>query len=223
MPQEIDRKTSTRRVWNPDSAASDGTPPEPSDSDVIVEVVDEISFVDPTQQYQEFRWVFDNSLDSSRETHGVTVTGSDETSKVDVERIDVYDVLDSRENYQETRISLDNASEARFAVDYVAGADDTRKTHDVKIYSKDGSAWLLIRRTDEFTIKGQADEQHWETVFSLDHKDHDAGDPPPDDLVAPTTEWDGSEINPPHRFDPFQNIVDVSWGGLAVIFYNGSA
>jgi hypothetical protein len=235
VADEVNRKTSTRRIKNPDG---DGAP---SDADVIVEVIDEISFIDPSRQYQQFTWAFDNSEDSSRQVHAVTVIGSDSGdpahavplmgddrssisgSTVDVERVDQYKVIDPTEQHQETWTTLDNASEDRFAVDYVPSGGDNRETHDVKIHSKDGSAWLLIRRTDAFTIAGGADEQYWETEFSLDNKDADAGDPAPTDLADPTTDWDGTTINPPWRLDPFQNIVDVSWSGLAVVFYDGAA
>jgi hypothetical protein len=228
VPQEIARKTSTRRVTNPDVANSDGSPPAPSDADIIVEVIDEITFIDPEQQYQQFTWSFDNSDESSREVHVVTVNkdgpahGAEGGGTLKVERVDEYAAIDSRDNYQETRTTLDNSSEDRFAVDYTPAPGDSRKTHDVKIHSKDGSAWLLIRRTDEFTTKAGADDQYWETVFALDQKDGDAGDPPPE-LDAPTTTWDGTTINPPWRLDPFQNIVDVSWGKLLVVFYGGNS
>lgn len=216
MVYEVSRRTSTRRIKNPDGSGDD------SDADIIVEVIDEISFIDPTRKYQQFTWTFDNSDQSSRRVHAVTVTGSDGSSKVQVERVDEYSVIDPTEQYQETRTTLDNASETRFSVDYVPTERDDRKTHDVKIHSKDGSAWLLIRRTDAFTVKSKADEQFWQTVYTLDHKDADAGDPAPT-LEAPNTQWDKTSINPPYRFDPFQNIIDVSWGGLAVVFFDGAS
>jgi hypothetical protein len=214
---EVNRKTSTRRIKNPDGDGND------SDSDVIVQVIDELTFVDPSKQYQEARWILDNSDQASRKVHTVTVKGKDDpSSKVEVERIDEYTVILPQTQYWETQITLDNASEDRFDPDYTPAETDKRVTHDVKVYSKDRSSWLKIRRTDSFVIRSERDEQFWETKFILDNKDPDVGDPTPE-LDAPTKDWDHTSINPPWRLDPFQNIVDLSWGGkLFVVLYNGN-
>jgi hypothetical protein len=219
--QEIDRKTSTRRIFDPASAAADGTPPAPSDSDIIVLVIDEITFIDPKDKYQQTTWSLDNSNASSRDVHAFTITGSDGASKLSVERIDQYDALDPKDHYQETRTTLDNASEARFAIDYAPTGADSRTTHDVKIYSKDGSSWLVMRRTDSFSVTDPKD-RYQETTFTLDNKDLDAGDPAPTNLDPPTTDWDGTTINPPWRFDPYQNVIDVQFGGCLLVFYDGN-
>ena len=201
MPTETDRTTSVRRITNPDDATTY----------VDLKVIDAISFVDPKSQGQETQYAFNNGSDDNRQVHVTNLTGTDGSSKLDVERIDVFSVIDAADRGQETQFALDNSAEPPTHL----------TTHDVKIYSDDGSCWLMVRRTDSFAVADPSDSGQ-ETVFELDNPDDDIGNPP-DPLDPPDTTWDGTDINPPWRIDPWQNIIDVSWGGLAVSFLSGAS
>lgn len=201
MPTETDRTTSVRRITNPDDASVY----------VDLKVIDAISFVDPKSQGQETQYTLNNGSDDNRQVHVTNLTGTDGASKLDVERIDVFSVIDAADRGQETQFALDNSAEPPTHL----------TTHDVKIYSDDGSCWLMVRRTDSFAVADPSDSGQ-ETVFELDNPDDDIGNPP-DPLDPPDTTWDGTDINPPWRIDPWQNIIDVSWGGLAVSFLSGAS
>jgi hypothetical protein len=218
MPTESARKTSVRRFSKPD------------DPDTYIDgpVVDVISFIDAHDSYQESEHTFDNtSQNLSRKTHKVTVTGIDDpSSTIDVERIDSYDTTDERDSFQEAITSLLNS-------------DDPPKhlqTHTIKVFRKDDpGTWYKVQRVDRFSVIDPR-RQYQETVFQLkwpdgsDASDDGEGNTDLDntensaydsDLDPPDTSSDGTDINPPWRLDPFQNIVDISWGLFLMVLYDG--
>jgi hypothetical protein len=216
MSSESDRETSVRRITKPDDPTTY----------VDLKIIDVLSFIDPHDRYQESEYTFDNtSQNTSRDTHTVTVTGIDDpSSTVDVERIDSFDTTDERDSFQEAITSLLND-------------DDPPKhlqTHTLKVFNAtDDSTWIKIQRVDRFSVVDPR-SQYQETVFQLKWDD---GSSATDDgegnvdldntenstydsgLDEPDTSSDGTEINPPWRLDPFQNIVDVSWGKSFVVAF----
>jgi hypothetical protein len=199
MATEKDRTTSVRRITNPD------------DKTVYVDlkVIDQMSFIDETEQGQEYQYTFNNGNDSNRQVHVEQLVGTDNISRLDVERIDMFSVTDAQSDYQESQFTLDGDEPPVHLV-----------THDVKIYSQDGNSYLVVRRTDQMSVT-DAQSDYQESQFTLDNPDDDIGNPPPS-LDAPDTSWDGTDINPPWRIDPFQSIIDVSWSGVLLVMYGGN-
>ena len=186
MPQEINRVTSVRRITSPDDV----------DTYVDLKIIDEITFIDPASHYQQTTIAFDNTSAASRVVTVVTVKGSDGSSTVDVERVTGLNVLDKSDHGQLTSYTIDNSAEPPIHL----------QTHLVTVRNKTNPGiWLQVQRIDAIAFKDPADHGQ-ETVYTLNNLDDDA------DLDEPTTTWDGSQINPPWRIDPFQNIVDVCWG-----------
>jgi hypothetical protein len=216
MASESSRETSVRRFAKPDDPTTYVDGP----------VVDVISFIDANDRYQESEHTFDNTSENlSRETHTVTVTGIDDpSSTIDVERIDSFDTTDERDSFQEAITSLFNT-------------DDPPKhlqTHTIKVFNvDDNSIWYKVQRVDRFSVI-DARSQYQEKIYQLkwddgsNASDDGEGDTDLDNtensaydsnLDEPDTSSDGTEINPPWRLDPFQNIVDVSWGKSFVVFF----
>jgi hypothetical protein len=218
MASESSRKTSVRRLTKPD------------DTSIYIDgpVIDVISFIDAHDSYQETEHTFDNTIsNTSRKTHKVTVTGIDDpSSTIDVERIDSYDATDAGDRGQETITALLNSDTPPKHL----------QTHTIKVFAKDDTGtWYKVQRVDRFSVIDPR-SQYQETVFQLKWDDgssasddgegntdidntensaYDSGLDPPD------TSSDGSSINPPWRFDPFQNIVDVNWGVYLMVVYDG--
>ena len=188
MPIEKTRKTSMRRV----------TDPNDPHQYVDVKVIDEITFVDNSEMGQEYRFRFANLENGQRIVHIVTVTGSDSPAHIDVQRIDQWNTTIQQEMAQEYAYRLPgNASEPPVHL----------KTHDFKVENpSDSNLWVKMQRIDEISFL-DPHESGQEKHFILDNLD--------DDMTNPTeviTSSDGTSINPPWRFDPWQNPVDVNWG-----------
>lgn len=186
MPQEINRVTSVRRITSPDDV----------DTYVDLKIIDEITFIDPASHYQQTTIAFDNTSAASRAVTVATVKGSDGSSTVDVERVTGLNVLDKSDHGQLTSYTIDNSAEPPIHL----------QTHLVTVRNKTNPGiWLQVQRIDAIAFKDPADHGQ-ETLYTLNNLDDDTN------LDEPTTTWDGSQINPPWRIDPFQNIVDVCWG-----------
>lgn len=225
MPTETGRVTSVRRFTDPDN---------PSTS-IDSKIIDKITFIDPYDSYQETEYTYDNtSQNLSRKTHTVTVKGVDDpSSKIDVERIDSTNVVDGGDSFQETIMSLLNSDDPPKHL----------KTHTIKVYGVDDngvenpSSWIKWQRVDRFSVT-DPQSSYQETICQLiwpdgsDTSDGGEGNTDLDNtensdydsnLDDPDISSDGTAINPPWRIDPFQNIIDVSWGGLAVSFLSGAS
>jgi len=196
MASETERKTSMRRIRNPDD----------NSQYVDVKVIDEISFFD-AKSAQEYRFVFNNHEDADRKVHVVTVKGTKEDEEdpdfiVRVERIDEFGILDQKSDAQEYRyVMTGNKDEPPVHA----------KTHKFKIHHKetvDGEQrdlWIEMQRIDELSIS-DAKENGQERIFTLDWPDDDEKKKDPVDSTS-----DNTSINPPWRFDPFQDVTDVRW------------
>jgi hypothetical protein len=188
MAFESQRKTHMVRITNP------------NDDTVFVDVkcIDQIGFVDPHEQGQEYVYRLNNTqVNASRKVHAATITGSD-GSTVSVERIDQWECLIPQEVAQEERFRMiGNAQEPPVHF----------KTHVFRVTNPaNPDIWVDVQRIDELSIV-VPQEQAQEKIFTLQWPDDDMTNPSNVD-----TSSDGSSINPPWRLDPFQNIVGVSWG-----------
>jgi hypothetical protein len=188
MATEADRTTSVRGIKNPDDASMF----------VPLKVIDRISFIDNSDRGQETQWTLNNGSDDNRQVHVKAIDATDGASKLDAERIDVFSVKDDSDRGQETQYTLDSSEPPKHLA-----------SHEATVYSEDGGSWLKLKRTDKMAV---VDKGGQETILELTWVDDDTANPPAP-LPPPVTTWDGTDINPPWRIDPFQCIIDVSWGG----------
>lgn len=194
MPTEVERKTSVRRIYAPNDDSTY----------VDLKVVDEITFLDEKDGFQESVVTLSNNLDADREV-AVAEVGDD---KLKVERIIKIGHLDERAGFQQTVFTLDNQPPKH------------EKTHKTKVYalnpdkSKNTDVWIEVERVEKFAFLDEK-EGFQETIFTLQTPDLD--DPEWDYKDLTTPKYDGHEgaytINPPYRLDPYQNITDASFGG----------
>lgn len=192
MATEFSRETSVRKVC-----------PDPSDNatHVKLKVLDKISFIDAKSQYQEYQFSFNNTPTADRVTH--SEKAGDE---LDVERIDKLSVIDAKDYFQESLFSF---------LRYQEGVH--LKTHKAKIYAlnsdgtKDEGIWIEVERVDQISFVDPK-AQYQEYIYEL--KWPDLADPEWDyqDLAPVVTDYDNTTINPPWRMDPFQNIINSSFG-----------
>jgi hypothetical protein len=223
-----DRKTHMIKVTDPS---------DPS-SGVSIKLVDGIRFLDPKSYGQESQHTLVNTnKNTSRKVHVVNIVGSDGTSKLSVERIDQFSTIDPKSYGQESRPLLTgNAPNSdgpggldipkHYKVHYfqvydldanggdptLNGSDPTQKTDPTPIPGIN-PPWIMMQRIDKIDF---VDPKSYgqETQFSLVNRDDDMSNPTDLD-----TDSNGTTINPPWRFDYYQNPVDVKWGipGACVI------
>lgn len=194
MPVETGRTTKRKRITLP----SGGT--------VDIPVITEITFVDPSDRYQEITFTVDNSAQGGRTVHVVNLHGDvdgDLTQVLPVERIDTWPVLDKIDRGQETQASLDNVTGEdaqpypHFSTHFV--------THNVTYTSSlDNQAAIITELIDELHVLDPIDRGQ-ETRFVL------TNNPPAGVYTLGTSDANIADtangIDPPWRTDPFQNIV----------------
>ncbi len=215
MADEHTRETYMIRLRNP----------QDSHQYVDVKIITSISFTDPAEGNQQYVYRFNNHPNGDnknfRKVHTQTVMGSDHFSTIDVERIDTWGTTNPQDNQQQTGFRMaGNANEPPTAF----------KCHDFKIENPhQPGIWVVMRRIDELAvISPQGGPSGNSSAIPLSNSDHD--DPtgdwpqgekhfrltwPDDDETNPShlnSDDDNTDINPPYRFDPFQNLVDVHWG-----------
>lgn len=194
MAVEFSRETSVRKVC-PDPA--NGT------DHVKLKVLDKISFIDAKSQHQEYQFSFNNGPLAARVTFAEKA-GDD----LDVERIEKLSVIDPKDFFQESLFSF---------LRYQEGVH--LKTHKRKIYAlkadgtKDEGIWIEVERVDQISFVDPK-TQHQEYVYELKWPDLADTEWDYQDLTPVVTEHDKTSINPPWRLDPFQNIVNSSFGGF---------
>ncbi len=99
---EGSRKSSVKNIKNPDDASQF----------VPLLVIDEIEFLDAKTYAQAARFAFDNGDDYNpavgtvRVTHAFQLTGTDGTSKLDVEVIDFFTIKDPKSYAQESELAF---------------------------------------------------------------------------------------------------------------------
>lgn len=205
MATEYSRETSVRKVC-----------PDPAEGGSVVKlkVIDKISFIDEKAQYQEFQYSFNNGPSADRVVKKERVADI-----LDVERIQKLSVIDAKDAYQESLFSF---------LTFQPGVH--LKTHRKKIYAlnsdgtKDESVWIEVERVDQISFVDPK-TQHQEYIYELKWPDKSNPEWDYQNLTPVVTSYDKTSINPPWRLDPFQNIVDTSFGKwdymIATLFWGG--
>jgi hypothetical protein len=235
---ELKRVVKYKRVVDP----SDPDPKNPT-SWIDVPCIIQIGFLSPEGQLyvRKFDSTQKNNL---RKTHTVTVKhttksgGHEDGNQIAVERIDEIQVRNG-DWYEYLRFSNDDANPSKLRKTHVLRYNQSNKN------DPNEEPWVDVAVIDEFTIKGFLKQTH---LFKLGDTDasqvtvyklkNDPGQPLGDDDDPNNPKWGDNKFyganidqlpldtngNPdPVRLDPFQNIVNVNWGGgLAVEFFDGA-
>lgn len=191
MPQETSRFTRTIKVKNPDDESQY----------VALKIIDEISFRD--RRFQEYVYTFNNNAEAARQVRVEEIGDGD--NKLRVERIEKLSNRDDKQRFQEYIWEYLTEEPPRHLV-----------THDVKIYAtdengnKDEDVWIKVRRVDKLFVmdeKERFQETELELVWPSD-EDYD--------YTGLGTLYDQE---PPYRIDPFQAIIDASWGSKCMLVF----
>ena len=192
MPGESTRKTSMLRV----------TAPFDSSLFVDIKIINQISFVDQHAYAQETTFGIDNSFRNMvRKVRVQRVENpTDLSSFIDVERVLQWNVRDQHDYAQDTFLGMLGNAEGNEPPVHL-------KTHIKRIFNdSDPNIWIDMQRIDEIKFRDLHNYAQ-DTIYTLVHPDDDQDNPSSLD-----TSSDGTQINPPWRFDPFQNPINVQWG-----------
>jgi hypothetical protein len=219
MPQETGRTTKNKKIKLPGG------------STVLVPVITEISFIDPVARYQETIYTIDNSGNADRDIHVASVKGDgttdetgQDTSGLQVERLDLWRVLDIVEGAQETFIGFDSKT-VRQPPDAPPYFVTHLKTHVVRYQNDpDDGNFIDSELIDGFSVVDPV-QQSQETQYSL--PGNPVGTDDGNGHMVVTANSDDPDItdsdngvDPPWRLDPFQNIVNFSGGYLLDIRFD---
>ena len=216
MPVETSRKRSVRRIYAPGTTKGD------KDALFIpLKITDEITFKEESGG-QEWVLKFDNTGESSREVHSVYV-GKDQTTgknlpkdeQITVERIDNMETKEPVGGIEAIWAFLGNKENPPVHLE----------TYKKKIYLSDESGkivdknvWIEVQRIKSIEFTDEKDEvTGQEYVWELKHPDEEDEQDDYTDTKDAVTKWDFTDINPPYRIDPFQEIVDCSWSSLCMM------
>jgi hypothetical protein len=196
---------------------------------IAINVIDEITFIDPTDQYWQTTFTFDNADQASRTVRVVGFTNypTDPVPPtlplIKVEVVQKAKVLDKKERAQEfwyTFRDNDNPSDPPIHL----------KTHVTTIIKNlttqfpytdnlddlyaGGQIIMAIERVDQISFVDPTN-QYWETIYKLDWTDDEIKNDK--NLIIPQKEYDDiiseaerTGANPTLRLDPFQNIIGIS-------------
>lgn len=212
MPAETSRKSSVRRIYAPGTLKGDS-----SKTYIPLKVIDEITFKESVPPGQEWILSFKNNpTDAAREVR-VKEVGK-EGDKIKVERIDTLSTTNSDGIQQQAIWSfLGNKDEPPVHLD----------TYKTKIYLSDEQGnivdrdvWIEVERVRAIEFKDSKDDVPGQDyIWTLHHPDEQDSKYNYTGVSEAVTQWDFGDINPPYRIDPFQMIVDCSFGGALAVFY----
>jgi hypothetical protein len=217
MPTEINRVNGIKKVKLPSGAT------------VTMNVITQITFLDPVDRAQETQYAVDNSNQSHRDVHvdnvyftppGQPIQQTGSTSDaLPVERIDLWRVKDSVERGQETFIAPDNKTMNQGVPPpwFVTH----KKTHVLRYKNQpDDGNWIDTEVIDQLWVKDPVDRAQ-ETQYTLQNSqgtdDGQGNMVVYADQNAPDITSSGS-VDPPWRIDPFQNIVNLQGVPPYIIF-----
>jgi hypothetical protein len=228
MPTETGRIIQRKRIALPGGGTVD------------VPVITQIKFLDVVDQGQESEFTVTNTGDAKRDVRTASLPGDDavpdetggssnDTSQLQVERIDTWRVRDVVAQGQETFFAPDNktfdpSAFPDFKTPYFTTHE---KTHVVKyINTPDDGNWIESELIDKWKYRDLVDQAQ-ETEFFLSN--------PPDNQnitgITVGTDSDGitttiavdpslpdisdsqNGVDPPWRLDPWQNLVKTSVSG----------
>jgi hypothetical protein len=226
--EETSRKTRLKRVRFPSQEPGEAGPY------LDIPVIEEIEFKDPKKNNQVYRYRINNDAEADRKTHVKTIRNrslnlsSTAKATLDVERIDEISFRDPKEFSNitgwETGYRLDNNDPPP---SLPSGSPISHMKKHVVRYgsgSPDG-VWIDSELIDEIEFKDPKDSSR-ELRFRL--KNPPIGEAVEDDKNDPyfptkgyiSEDWvrdgprheAGEGVDPPWRFDPFQNVVNVKAG-----------
>lgn len=212
MPVETSRKRSVRRIYAP------GTQKDDKEKTFIpLKITDEITFQDQVAPYQEWVLSFKNGLTDANRTVKVVEVG-ETGEKLKTERVIDLGLTEQQGIRQEAIWSfLGNKQTPPLHLD----------TYKRKIYLSnesgeiiDRDVWIEVERIRAIEFADDYDDVRTQDyVWTLKHPDEQDEQDDYTGTKDAITEWDFSSINPPYRIDPFQTIVDCSFGKSLVVFY----
>jgi hypothetical protein len=188
---------------------------------VAINVIDEITFVDPDDRFQETAFTFQNISNPDGSWPATTRTTHVIIAGTPFEVIEEFKVVDQASRNQESWFSLlssDSSSSNKLI---------HLKTHIVSFwnnttnfpYSQPGGSYqnlgplVAVERIDKISVIDPTD-QHRETVYELNNTDNDFGVGVvtiPDDQI-------NNSVATPIRLDPFQNVVGMTYIGVQTTF-----
>lgn len=155
MANETSREMSVLEISGADDTSTN----------IKLKIIDSITFVDPSENYQESVYRFENNASANRDVE-IAEVGKD-APKLKVERIRKLNIVSPEEQGQ------------KFFYELLTAPGAHRSTHTVKIYrwdedrkEKDTSTWVKVERVDEIVFVDPAN-QYQETVYSLNWPDVD--------------------------------------------------
>jgi hypothetical protein len=211
---------------------------------IKIPVITEITFRDPVQRGQETTHTIDNRNTGWRDVHYAFVgpKGSPNAKEggidtlVDqvpgdcalVERLEVLRFRDQTDRGQETFPELNNSPES-YDPHGPPYFTQHLKTHVVKFWNdptdQNSGTAAEVELIDELLVKDPV-EQGQETHYFLQNPQDDAaanaqlldesGNPRTDLEDLTRTDVQVGEVDPPYRFDPFQNLIHIN--GYYVMF-----
>lgn len=128
--------------------------------------------------------------------------------KVEFRRIVHYDT--NIDEDVEKAIENDSTLKAYVVPAYQYAKDDETKDEDNYIESE---IVKEIMKRDNLHNKSNGSEQKTYVKFKNQYLINESEDAKLEELGVNNT-------NPPYRLDPFQNIININWGGIAVEFYD---
>jgi hypothetical protein len=231
MVTEINRKIAYKRI-RPGSQVND----QDKGQGIKIPVITEITVKDPTDRGQESTYTLDNTYTGWRDVHyswvgpkgstdakeGVDITDPIPGDCVLVERVDELRVKDPVDRGQETFPILDNYIYDPHGPPFFK---THLKTHIVNFWNdpsdpNSGTA-AVVELIDELIVKDPVDRGQ-ETHYFLQNPQDDAAANAqllnPDLVDITRTDNIGNvAVDPPYRFDPFQNLIYIN--GYYVLFY----
>ncbi len=197
----------------------------PNGGAVWIPCLEQIPFSVAADQYQEHVLYLRNGVENDRKVHVRDVPNVDNDATIPVERIDRLPVKTMAEQAQERLYYLKNLDPPPILPD---GSNDPahEKVHYVRYFEDNNSNsdnWVDVELIDRLKITVAA-EQYQEWILYLRH------DVLGDEIESPgvnygpvtvgfcdmsldTGQGEASGIDPPYRFDPFQNIIQFNSGG----------
>jgi hypothetical protein len=238
MVTEINRKIAYKRI-RPGSQVND----QDTGGGIKIPVITEITFKDPTDRGQEATYTIDNTYTGWRDVHyawvgpkgspnakesGVVLTDEVPGDCVLVERDNELRFKDAVDRGQQTFPALDNSPES-YDPHGPPYFKQHLKTHVVKYWNdptdQNSGTAAEVELIDELLVKDPV-EKGQETHYFLQNPQDDAaanaqlldqdGNPRADLQDITRTDVEVGEVDPPYRFDPFQNLIHVN--GYYVMF-----
>ncbi len=200
----------------------------PNGGAVWIPCLEVVPFVVAADQYQEHNLYLRNGTDADRKVHIRNVPSLDDPGQtIPVERIENFTAKTVAEQAQERRLIVTNLDPPPILPD---GTNDPahERVHYLRYYQDNDpntDTWVDVEFIDDLKVIVAAEQyQEWRLIL----RKEELGDPVDDpsvnygpitvgtcDMSLPTGQGEASGIDPPYRFDPFQNIIQFNEGATS--------